>query len=260
MQVVLGIGDSWTQGEGGVPLHIFEERGGRIDGTTDEECIPFLKHEHENSWVNVLCRDYFTTHIPINLGMRGYGNRGAVKNLYIENYELDKITGGYLIFLLSSRVRFDVLYSDDYITGRRKFHTIYPFPDINEINDCYFKYYTDYFGKQETIFNILEAQTFAQAYNLTFYFASAFEDIDDLKEDLYGSTKLINWNSYLTPNTNYFTKLTELDGNPNASWEYYKKMKMPSKYITNCIHPTIAGYSKIADDMYKKIKIKNKWI
>lgn len=256
MKVIIGIGDSWTQGEGGVPLKVFEDWGGRID-KTDSECLHLLETEHENSWVNVLCRDYFTDHIPFNLGMRGYGNRGAVKNLFIEKVPYNQITEGYLIFLLSSRVRFDLLLCENKINSRRKFQTFYPHQGKNDgMSERFYQdIYTSYFGKQETIFNILEAQTFAKAYNLKFYFGSAFENMDDIRYDFYGTGELINWKNYLTPNTNYFKILSTLEGNPNGHAEQYRVMPMPSRYLTNCIHPTIEGYKEIAKDMYNKIKL-----
>ena len=261
MKVIVGIGDSWTQGQGGVPLRFFEEWGGRVDRADSETDPKLLKYELENSWVNVLTRDYFKDHTPINLGMRGYGNRGAVKNLY--HYPLpDNITGGCMIFMLSSRIRFDIISPNGYTEYRRRFRTFYPHGGSNKVKpgeeNWYKLEYTEYLAKVETLHNILEAQMIAKAYNLKFYFASGFENMDDLEmnpKEYYDLSTQLNWENYLTPGTNYYRYLNKINGTPNRTWNDYIQMSLPDKYITNCVHPTIEGYKLIAQDISTKIKL-----
>ena len=263
MKALVGIGDSWTQGQGGVPLRFWDEFPDGNLALSDEETEPILlEYELENSWVNVLCRDYYKDLIPINLGMRGYGNRGAVKNLYIYNDIVKNITGGIMIFVLSSRIRFDIMTPTGYAPGRRRFRTYYPsHGEENKYkpgeHTWYQKEYTEFLAKGETLLTIVEAQTWAKAHNLEFYFAAGIEVLDDLKDDAeshYGLADMINWRNYLTPNTSYYKYLNEINGTPNKTWGDYFKMRYPDKYITNDAHPTIKGYLEIAKNMYNRIE------
>ena len=262
MKALIGIGDSWTQGQGGIPLKFWDELGGRVD-VADQEAEPlFLHHELENSWVNVLCKKYFTDHTPINLGMRGYGNRGAVKNLYLYDDQVKVVTSGILIFLLSSRVRFDILSPTGYTSGRRKFRTFYPHGGGDNLNkpgekEWYRNEYTEYLSKGEILLNLVEAQMWAKAHNLQFYFATAFEHIDDLKsntEEHYNLATQLNWKAHLNPHSHYYLWLNELNGTPDKMYGDYFKMDRPDTYITNDVHPTILGYEKIAESMYNSIQ------
>lgn len=258
MKVIVGIGDSWTQGQGGVSLKHFEEWGGRVDRYDAETEPKFLHEEIENSWVNVLTRDYFPDYTSINLGMRGYGNRGAVKNLY--NYPLpNNISGGCLIFMLSSIVRFDISHPNSFLSSRRKLNTLYGAPELgSESEKWYFDYFTTFFGRIETLYSLLEAQMIAKSYNLDFYFASAFDLQDDLRdspETHYNLSTQLNWDNYLTPNTHYMEYLNELNGTPNRRHDYYLGLDWPDRYITNCAHPTIEGYKEIAKDLASKLKL-----
>lgn len=264
MKALIGIGDSWTQGQGGVALEEFIKRGGRVDGD-GQEMLYLLPQERENSWVNVLCRDHLKGYTPINLGVRGYGNRGAVKSLYVENEKVKNVTEGILIFMLSSRIRFDLIEPQGFSNSIWKFRTFYPDYDISNSDsdislidaskyNFYQTYYSEYFAKTETLLCLHEAQMWAKAHNLDFYFCSAFEPSDDLKgsnKEFYNLPSTLNWNNYITPNTTYYKILNEINGTPNKSWSEYTDAPMPDKYITNCIHPTIAGYKEIAYHIYK---------
>jgi len=267
MKALIGIGDSWTQGQGGVAIEEFSKRGGRVDGP-GPEMEYLLPQENSNSWVNVLCRDYYKDLTPINLGVRGYGNRGAVKHLYIDHDKVKEVDGGILIFLMSSRIRFDMPSENGYNPSRWKFRTFYPNYDVDrskklsmteasELN-FYESYYTEYFAKTELLLNLLEAKLWATARNMDFYFASAFEPADDLFLDdnqYYGLPSQLKSTEYLTPDTNYYKILNVLNGTPTRTWNDYMTMPMPDMYITNCVHPTIEGYLEIADHMYNKIEL-----
>lgn len=264
MKALIGIGDSWTQGQGGIPLKFWDQLGGRVD-VCDQEAEPlFLHHELENSWVNLLCKEYYTELTPINLGMRGYGNRGAVKNLYIYNDRVKDVDGGIMIFLLSSRIRFDIYSPSGYNTGRRRFRTFYPHGGDNKHKpgeeSFYRREYTEYLADGEVLLNILEAQMWAESHNLKFYFASAFENYDDLRHKPslhYNMSDQINWGNYLTKGTNYYRYLNKLNNTPDRTWGDYMKLKGPDKFITNDVHPTILGYEKIAEHMFKTINTVN---
>jgi len=252
MKVVIGIGDSWTQGEGGVPMSFFERGGGRVNEIRDDDDLEFLEEEHKNSWVNVLCKKYFKDHKPFNLGMRGYGNRGAVKNLYYHDVPYEEITEGYLIFLLSSRERFDYIGDRALPNGRRRFMTLYP-QTHNKIYRYYAEnIYSEFASNQDLMFNIIEAQTFAKTHNLKFYFGYAFDNASDVKGDPYKLSNFIEWDNCLTPNFTYLDILCAKEG-ITFDAQYLIDQPWPLTYLTNCCHPTIKGYEVIADYMYKNI-------
>lgn len=71
--------------------------------------LDFTFMEYENSFVNVLCKKYFNEqYTPINLGIRGCGNRATIKELYfhpeIEWHKLEEII---VIYCPSGFERFD---------------------------------------------------------------------------------------------------------------------------------------------------------
>ena len=262
MNVVIGIGDSWTQGQGGYPDHIWIQYNGHVNVPMGQD-KHLLKYEFENSWVNVLCRDHFTDHTPVNLGKRGCGNRGAVRQLYFMDKKIrDSILGGYLIFVLSGWDRFD-FFSKNYTNQYYPYNTVYPWDNENKLWKLYFEEaHSEISVITETLCCILEAQTFAKAHNLKFIFANAFDPrgLEDFNKfpDLVDQ---INFDNYLNKHTNYQTfvdKLMLLDGYPkeqlHGAYNICQKLSKPNKHMTKCFHPTTDGYKVIAAELYNFIK------
>jgi hypothetical protein len=84
---IVGLGCSWTQGEGGYPQDVVDAHGGRTQIRCGQPGQPdsdyYLRvHELENSWVNQLCKYHFPDYKSLNLGVKGIGNNAAV-NSYI---------------------------------------------------------------------------------------------------------------------------------------------------------------------------------
>ena len=249
MKAIVGIGDSWTQGVGGVPLHFFQQWGGRVDRLDPYSEDILYPHELENSWVNILSKKL--GYVPFNLGMRGYGNRGAVKNLYYCDIPWNDITEGWVIFLLSGRSRWD-LTSRVAEHGRRRMFTLYPHNIKVPEYQFYLKYlHSAHVDTQETLMNICEARMFAKAHNMKFLFGYAFDNCHDMIiNDAYSLSTQIDWGKEcLTPNYTYFDRLSALD-NMTASYGDYSVLTWPKMYVTNCVHPTIEGYKVIADHIY----------
>jgi hypothetical protein len=282
---VIGLGCSWTQGEGGYPEYIWKEYNGRVQirAKPDEHVRIY---EHENSWVNVLCRDHMPDHTPINLGARGIGNRAAVKQLYFcDTVDWDN-SEGYIILMLSGLERFDFFsqhpygpnnnnHKDGYSNGdfrHYKWRTMWPHPNDGPEGPLWTIYFemlhSDEFIACETMIALLELQAFCKAYNFKIIVANAFNNYHPkgLDEFLRIQTKSLfdkfNWNTYLhktTPYTAFVQKFVELDGlmNPKdwgGHYEFYEKMAWPPKYLTNCIHPNVDGYKVIAEELHKFIK------
>lgn len=252
MKVIIGIGDSWTQGEGGVPQEFFDRAGGNLTNLErGDDDVDFLVHEYENSWVNQLAKKYYSDYTPINLGVRGYGNIGAVKSLYYADLPKD-IRGGKLIFCLSGRDRFDYPVGE-YKEGLRKFKTFYPQLSVPQYQWYAHHMYSGQASDQLTLMSIIEAQNFAYTNGLSFHFMYAFDDLTFI-DDPYNLSRHINWDNCITKGTTLFDLILEKDG--LLGWDFKRlcERPYPSKHFTNCLHPTIDGYSFIADYVYEYIK------
>jgi hypothetical protein len=271
--VIVGLGCSWTQGEGGYPEEIWKQYNGKIN-------LPMHKGMHlipielEHSWVNVLAKqkDYY----PINLGQRGIGNRAAARTLYLTNTDWSKVENGIVVFMLSGFERFDFFrdgWADTGICGTSKvkdvghynFQTLWPHLGHNDQMTAYAKYlYSESGTAAEQMCNILEVQTFCKAHNLKFVIANAFDGrgksfFFDHCSDLANK---IDWDCYIHDSTDYesFVELLVKKDKfvPLNEWRnyygYYQGSEWPKQYLSNCIHPTIEGYKVIADELSKFIK------
>jgi hypothetical protein len=251
--VIIGIGDSWTQGEGGYPKHIWKENKGRMWKPLAESrhLIPI---ENENSWVNKLAIEL--NYDSINLGQRAIGNRGAARTLYLNDFS--KYTKGIVIFMLTGFDRFDLFHSN-WQDDHYKFTTLWPFMDNKERNVFYGKeLYSEESAAVETACSILEAQTFAKANNFDFIFANGFEIRGEeyLNKMCPDVSQKIDWDRCVHTHTDYdcFARLfARKDNLCKDDYEsianFYPAMDWPATYMTNDMHPTIEGYKLIASEM-----------
>jgi hypothetical protein len=281
---IIGLGCSWTQGEGGYPDEIFQQYNGRPQISLRGHDDYHIRHyEHENSWVNVLCRDHFTDHTPINLGIKGIGNRAAVEQLHF----CDKIdwanSTGTIVLLLSGFERLDLpaTYSgsngqdDGYSNGEYqhyKWNTAWPHATTNLYSKAYGKeLWSERFVATGQMMALLNLQSFAKAHNFNLVIANAFNQrgegvIEYLRDNTGALCDKFDWSTYLHHTTEYVAfvqKLVELDDLiPKENWggfhQYYAKRDWPAEYLTNCdgAHPTIKGYKVIADELATFIKYK----
>jgi hypothetical protein len=283
---IIGIGCSWTQGEGGYPDEIWHQYNGspqrQLRGK-DDHCL--RKIEHENSWVNVLCRDHFPEYESINLGVKGSGNTAAAHQLHFcDKVDFDN-SEGIIVMMLSGFERLDVFQqdpfhpawnSDDYYSKNEfahyKWRTGWPIPSQKD-GDPFFDFYgrelwSEKFVASTQLMAILDAQTFAKACGYKFVLANAFNHKSSVKEyfrEYCGSmTDKIDWTNYIHDTVDYtafMQLLVEKDGlMPREDWggyyNFYKQRDWPSKYLTNCdgAHPTIDGYKVIASELSDFIK------
>lgn len=279
-KLLIGLGCSWTQGEGGYTKEIWDQYNGRVN-LPMHESIHLIPMENEHSWVNVLTKKYLTSYEPINLGQRGIGNRGAAKSLYLTNINWNEVSEGIVVFLLSGFERFDFFRQNpnDFAPNEKEhslkhsfkdlphynFNTMWPHMGYNDLWTAYGKMvYSEEQTVMETLTNILEVQTFCKANNLTFILASAFDgrcNKDHMMSICPELAKQVNWDNYLHGSTKFssFAELLVEKDNitpyPGYS-EFYQKLKSPAKYLANCIHPTIEGYKVIAEEMSKFIDTK----
>lgn len=281
---IVGLGCSWAQGEGGYPEHIWKEYNGRVNlrGVPDEH---LRVYEHENSWVNVLCRDYFPEYAPMNLGVRGIGNDAAVQQLHFcDRIDWNNSTG-YIVLLMSGLERLTFFqtnpkrrenHDDGYSNGTYAHYKWRPaFPVDSEGGEeqplwsVYAKMlYSEQFIASNTLMALLNLQNFAKAHGYKVIVANAFYKPSDnltIKQFLIKHTGTMamkfNWNTFLHEKTKYIAmvqRLVELDGKlkPEDWGGYYdySKFSWPEKYLTNCVHPTIEGYKFIAGELANFIK------
>ena len=71
----------------------------------------------------------------------------------------------------------------------------------------------------------------------------------------------IPWERFIYPNgmPSCINLLVDLEGKPQELaygdfWPYYNSLDEPSRYISNCAHPTKEGHNIIANEIYKFIK------
>lgn len=279
---IIGLGCSWTQGEGGYPIEVWQSHGGRVQVRGRDDY--YLRHyEHENSWVNVLCRDHLTDYTPINLGVRGIGNRAAVEQLYF----CDKVdwenSEGIIVLMLSGFERLDLQGSfnegnnqdDGYSNGEYrhyKWNTAWPFDSDSLFWKAYAKeLWSERFVATGQMINLLHLQDFANRYNFKIVVANAFNQrnqglINYLRCNTGSLCDKFDWDCYLHNTTDYealIQKLIWLDGllKPEEWGGYhgfYHNRDWPAEYLTNCegAHPTIKGYKVIADELASFIKYK----
>lgn len=289
---IVGLGCSWTQGEGGYPKEVVDAHHGRTQIRCGQPGQPdsdyYLRvHELENSWVNQLARDHFPEYTSLNLGIKGIGNRGAVQQLhFVDNVDFNDAEG-IMILMLSGFERFDVFRQrpmdnwgftqpDGYNNGEfrhEKWRTAWPHEtDSGDKGfwNCYAReLWSEQFVACETMVTLLNLQTFAKAYGFKVVVANAFnirpEGIYEwLKEYAGPLTDKFDWSCYVHNDTDYVAfmeKLVELDGKIN-DWRHYhsyynpKNLNTHSEYLTNDegSHPTIKGYKVIAEELAKFIR------
>lgn len=285
---IIGLGCSWTQGEGGYTEQVWKDHGGRVQvrGRSDH----YLRQmEHENSWVNVLCRDHFPDHESMNLGVRGIGNLGAVNQLHFcDKIDFNNSTG-IIVLMLSGFERFDVLqrnpygedFEDDYYSDNKyrhyKWRTAWPVPGHTTGDADWWDVYgrelwSEQFVACHQILALLNLQSFAKARNYKIIVANAFNQRNEgIKQyfDRYAGpiTDKFDWSTYVhntTPYVAFMEKLVEMDGliQPPQTWQdyfnFYKSRDWPAKYLTNCegAHPTLEGYKVIGEELAKFIRLK----
>ena len=290
---IVGLGCSWTQGEGGYPQDVVDAHGGRTQIRVGQPGQPdsdyYLRvHELENSWVNQLCKYHFPDYKSLNLGIKGIGNNAAVNQLhFVDQVDLEDAEG-VIVLMLSGFERFDVFQQrpkdhsgwatpDSYNNGEyrhEKWRTAWPIEQKEGDGafwTCYAReLWSEQFVASNAMMALLNLQTFAKANNFKIVLANAFNQRQEgvyewLKEYAGTLVDKFDWSCYIHNDIEYVAfmeKLVELDGKlPREEWGGYNNVYNPenldthSEYLTNDqgAHPTIKGYRVIADELAKFI-------
>jgi hypothetical protein len=278
-KVIIGLGDSFTQGVGGWSEATYRKYNGQIDPLNIPDSI---KDEmYTNSWVSQICYKYLHGWLPINLGVMGKGNRASIKELYLNpEIKLSNASEVILVYMLSGMERFDFINRD--FPDNSHFFAMWPNPwDKNTTNKKLWEAYaediwSERFVALETLLNIREAEMICKANGWRLIVASAFDQritkeyfikaINKHDRDYTDLVEAMPWNNFLYPQgcNSFMHLLLKYSGHENheelalgAYHDYYSKLDWPEKYITNCMHPSVEGYRVIAHEIFKFIKDKN---
>ena len=275
-KIVIGLGDSFTQGQGSCSIETWERFNYDLKSIQSDPHVIF--ENYENSWVNQLCKYHLTDYIPINFGMSGCGNRATVKQLYLHpELNIESAKEKIVIFLLSGMERFDFVNRD--FNDHHTFFAMWPNPwDETSTHKDLWKIYSesiwsDKFGYIELLLNISEAQMWAKANNAKFILGSAFRTDYQLSnfENIFTDDRtkslvdIINWDNYIYPGgypsfTDLLVHLEDRDdlfGYGFYGWAFSQEKMTPKQYFTKCGHPSFKGHKVIADELYEFIKTKN---
>lgn len=273
--VIIGLGDSFTQGMGAYSLETWASMKPN-PSTYNISGQMFVDEQGKNNWVKQLRDNFFPSYKVFNLGVNGAGNRAAVKELHLN--PLPKNLGNVIVILMSTSInRFDFLKSETITSGpenHQKWQTMWPvLSDRGPISNMEREYcnwlWSERTGSLEFLLNVAEAQTFCLANGYKFFFASAFDPLINrlfLERELRDYSNLIdivNWNNFLCPQgfDHFMDYICSMENNPKFSKfidgnSYFGSLEMPLKYITPCSHWTIEGNHEVAKKIYELIKNK----
>lgn len=276
--VIIGLGDSFTQGVGAYSLKTWE----RIKAPATTYNISgqyFIEEQGKNNWVKQISTHFLPEYKSISLGVNGAGNRAAIKELYLN--PLPKYLKNVVVILMATGIeRFDFLKNEKITSGSHnhfKWRTIWPIinssrPGIGKLEKEYAKnVWSSKVDVMEFILNVAEAQTFCKLNNYKFLFASAFSpDITEenfeniLEEDKLPWIDLIDWGNNIRPekHIDFMSYIIKMQSHPKVpdfytGQQFVSSLPMPLKYITPCNHWTIEGSFEVAKKIHQILKDRN---
>jgi hypothetical protein len=294
-KILIGLGDSFTQGEGACLPEIWEKYGWDVKNMSDKFSRDEInKSNMENSWVHKICEKHLPDYIPINMGMTGRGNRGAIKELYLHpDLKLETAKEKIVVFMITAIERFDFVHK--HFFNHVHYYTMWPTQGNNDIEekplwDAYREFiFSDRSAVLELLVTIAELKNWCKLNNATLVLTSAFRPeygfryfFDSLRGDnenfmnesieyIGNLCDIIDWDDFLRPKgfnciTDYLCHLENredliLDYHAGKYYDYAATLEKlsPKGYITKCAHPSYLGHEAIADVIYEHInKIKNK--
>jgi len=291
-KLIIGLGDSFTQGVGAYTDATWAEHNGKIDvAVFDPELI---KEQYEGSWVNQICQNHLPGWKGINLGHSGTGNRCAIKELYLNpSLRLNLASEVIVVYMLSGIERFDFAHKE-LDNDQHHFYAMWPNSwDPNCANPELWKAYADVvhsdkFMVVELLLNILEAQEFCRSRGFKLVVTNAFDQRvtrdwitkvfggvqEAIKNKFNTDPKFFNvekiadqfdWKTFCYPNgrITFMEILCELEGRAELAmggfYKYYTSQDLSSEYITNCAHPSRKGHAVIAKELHKWL-LANKYV
>ena len=139
--------------------------------------------ENDNSFVEVLCREYLTDYVALNFGMRGNGNRATVMQLFrFPEIDFSNMEDIIVLFFPTGLERFDFTAKTpmDHFTHQ----TLWPHWENNNLSgtkkDLWKGYAFECFSDYHNVFEYLDItsilQMWCKQHNASLYICPAFHD------------------------------------------------------------------------------------
>lgn len=272
--VILGLGDSFTQGVGAYSLETWQSIP-KDPSTYNISGTHFLDEQSKNNWVKQLANKL--NYKTFNLGVNGGGNRATIREMFLN--PLPKTVGNVIVILLATGIeRYDLFKQSDETAGinwHQKWQTIWPNPqsDRGSISKLEKEYFKEIWSPRndavEFLFNINDAKNFCQARGYKFLFSTVFDERinkDNMKIDLGKRADLIDlidWNDFISPAPykSLMDMLNQLETGKYKSmhdiFSVGRTLSVPTKYITPCAHWSIQGHTDVADFLYQELQKRN---
>jgi hypothetical protein len=276
--VVIGLGDSFTQGLGAYDLDVWNS----FSKPASMHNISGQLHtddQGKNNWVRQLTNNFLPEYKCMNLGVNGAGNRAAIKELYLNPLPTD--VGNVVVVLMATGLeRFDFLKNEKKTSGpenHQKWKTIWPVLDsdrgeVAKLEKAYANnVWSEKTDAMEFLMNIAEAQEFCRSRNYKFVFGSAFDARinrqyfeNKLGDDVLPWINLVDWNNFISPTdcSDFMHYIRKMENHPKIlkfyeGREYCSQLNIPLRYLTPCYHWTIEGNYEVAKIMHNILKDKN---
>lgn len=251
----------------------------------------FVKHQYNNSFVNVLCNKYFNgEYTPINLGIAGCGNRATIKELYFYPDILwDEIEECIIVYCPSGLERFDFI-NDTILSPNDHNRWVSMWPNQNPGHGAKSLLWEGYkkslhsrkFEVLEQIAHVQELLLWCKFKKAKLVIVPAFnhwyskeeftlamttqyvrntqtfelieeKPITDMK-DIDPVLNMWPWENMFQPNGS-FTFSDLMLAQEKTTTHYYEFMGIgsPNGWITPCSHPSAKGHDLFASYLHKHI-------
>jgi hypothetical protein len=254
----------------------------------------FTKMEYKNSFVHVLCNNFLEgKYTPINLGLRGRGNRASIRSLYLwPQIRWDLLEEIIVIYCPSGQERFDFI--NDKFDSNGQYVGIWPhYNDIKEEGprkDLWKGYgegiYSTKTAVLEQITNFVEIQNWCKLHNAKLIVTPAFESYNEHaffnelnqtiirdhtqkrikklmikgepKEKINHYKKLIEqveWKNFFKPqDCETFIELCLKQENlQHRHFWQFNGIGTPDRWVTKCAHPSAKAHKLFAKELHKHI-------
>jgi hypothetical protein len=246
--LLITIGDSWTQGVGCYLPELIDSRGNPT-GIAQQVYLQSVNRFSQYGWPNICAKNL--DYDLLNYGTGGFSNSSAAKTLIDGNNEIwreyyERVT---VIFLLSDSLRFG-LYSNGNLMnyGTRGF--IVKQNDIIEHKwnidnglDSFMEWYIHSVdiddASKETAFYLRAVEYFCKACNYDFYWGTAFTKITEVTPHYKNKDNCLHMNNF------------------SSFMEYVFKKLGPSGF-SYCHHPSENGHRLIGEFIANQLRMKNK--
>lgn len=255
--------------------------------------LDFTFMEYDNAFVSVLCNKYFGgEYVPINLGIRGCGNRATIKELYFRpEIDWDRIKEIIVVYCPSGLERFDFV-NDEW---NDHFHWKCMWPHYQNMEPSDRQKLWEGYGKTvwsekqgviEQIANVQELMSWCKNKNAKLiitpsfdkrYTRKSFQEYLKMKMDRNmegtvlstGSSLFLDkahshlldmfpWDNVFKPQ-GYETFIDlvlaqEKDVNKKDHFFQFLDKGSPDHWVTPCSHPSAKAHDLFAQELYNHIK------